>query len=234
MRHQLLSFVAAIAIVAAVPAMAAEIDVSSQIDAVTVYPDGATVTRLISVDLPRGRHDADRARFSARPRHRVAARRGRGRRAPVTIGAIDARPPRPERPPTAARIERRIEALRDERAALDDEIARRDGAQEVRRAFAPKVAVRARREGRGAPAQRMARRVRGGRRGDRDRRQTRSATPSSSSATSTARLRGSRPSCKANPPRKMEVRIDLAPMRGSPGDVPRHLRGARRALGAAL
>ena len=47
MRHQLLCFVAVIALVAAVPAMAAEIEVSSQIDAVTVYPDGATVTRLI-------------------------------------------------------------------------------------------------------------------------------------------------------------------------------------------
>ena len=54
MRHQLLSFVAVIAIVAAVPATAAEIEASSQIDAVTVYPDGATVTRLIRLDLPVG------------------------------------------------------------------------------------------------------------------------------------------------------------------------------------
>src|SRR5258708_21124228 len=56
MRHQLLSFVAVIAIVAAVPAnvpaLAAEIEAGSQIDAVTVYPDGATVTRFIRLDLP--------------------------------------------------------------------------------------------------------------------------------------------------------------------------------------
>ena len=38
----------------AAPALAAEIDVRSAIDAVTVYPDGATVTRLITVDLPAG------------------------------------------------------------------------------------------------------------------------------------------------------------------------------------
>src|SRR5438876_12131927 len=33
---------------------AAEIDTTSTIDAVTVYPDGATVTRLINIDLPSG------------------------------------------------------------------------------------------------------------------------------------------------------------------------------------
>ncbi len=54
MRHTLLSFVSAFAIVAAVPAMAAELEGGSQVDAVTVYPDGATVTRLIKLDLPAG------------------------------------------------------------------------------------------------------------------------------------------------------------------------------------
>ena len=38
MRHRLLSFVAVIAIVAAVPAMAAEAQASRVIDAVTVHP----------------------------------------------------------------------------------------------------------------------------------------------------------------------------------------------------
>ena len=36
------------------PALAGDIDVRSAIESVTVYPDGATVTRLISVDLPQG------------------------------------------------------------------------------------------------------------------------------------------------------------------------------------
>ena len=82
----------------AAPVLAAEIDVRSAIDAVTVYPDGATVTRLIDGRSAGRRHDPDRARFSARPRSRLAARRGRERRG-LTIGAIDARPPRAERPP---------------------------------------------------------------------------------------------------------------------------------------
>ena len=38
----------------AAPLCAAELDVRSAIDAVTVYPDGATVTRVITVDLPQG------------------------------------------------------------------------------------------------------------------------------------------------------------------------------------
>ena len=33
---------------------AAEIEAASRIDAVTVYPDGATVTRVIEADLPAG------------------------------------------------------------------------------------------------------------------------------------------------------------------------------------
>jgi hypothetical protein len=33
---------------------AAELDATSAIDTVTVYPDGATVTRVIAVDLPSG------------------------------------------------------------------------------------------------------------------------------------------------------------------------------------
>ena len=47
------AFIAATALAAA-PAHAADIDVSSHIDAVTVYPDGAMVTRLAEVSLPQG------------------------------------------------------------------------------------------------------------------------------------------------------------------------------------
>lgn len=39
---------------AAVQAQAAEIDATSAVDAVTVYPDGASVTRVIALDLPSG------------------------------------------------------------------------------------------------------------------------------------------------------------------------------------
>src|SRR6478736_4242080 len=102
MRNQLLSFVSVIAIVTAVPAMAAEIETSSQIDAVTVYPDGATVTRLIRLDLP----------------------------------AVDSRPPLPAPPANLPQIDRRIETLRDQRAALDGDIA----AATARRKFAERFA----------------------------------------------------------------------------------------------
>src|SRR6185369_14175176 len=54
MRSYCLAFVVSTAVAAVLPAAAAEIEAKSQIDAVTVYPDGASVTRLIRLDLPAG------------------------------------------------------------------------------------------------------------------------------------------------------------------------------------
>jgi uncharacterized protein (TIGR02231 family) len=135
MRCQLLSFVATIAIVAAVPAMAAEIEASSQIDAVTVYPDGATVTRLIRLDLPAGdstllAHDFP---LTLDPSSLRVEGEGGAR---LVIGAVDARPPLPAPPANLPQIDRRIEALRDQRAALDGDIA----AAAARRKFAERFA----------------------------------------------------------------------------------------------
>jgi uncharacterized protein (TIGR02231 family) len=114
---------------------AAEIDVTSSIDAVTVYPDGATVTRLINVDLPAG--DTTLIAKDFPPGLDPASLRVEGEGAAgVTIGAIDARPPRAERPVIAPEIEKRIEALRDERQLLDDKIA----AETARKAFAQRFA----------------------------------------------------------------------------------------------
>ena len=74
-----------------VPLSAAELDVRSAIDAVTVYPDGATVTRLITVDLPAG--DTTLIARDFPPRLDPASLRVEGESAaPLTIGAIDARP----------------------------------------------------------------------------------------------------------------------------------------------
>jgi uncharacterized protein (TIGR02231 family) len=135
MRHQLLSVVAIIAIVAAVPAMAADIEASSQIDAVTVYPDGATVTRLIRLDLPAGdttllAHDFP---LTLDPSSlRVEGEGGAG----LVIGAVDARPPAPAPAANLPQIDRRIEAFRDERTALDGEIA----SATARRKFAERFA----------------------------------------------------------------------------------------------
>src|SRR3954468_14433131 len=118
------------------PALVGDIDIRSSIDSVTVYPDGATVTRLISVDLPQG--DTTLIARDFPPGLDTASLRIEGETAtPVTIGAIDARSPRPERPATAPELERRLQALKDQRAALDDQI----GAEMARKQFAERFAA---------------------------------------------------------------------------------------------
>ena len=117
------------------PLGAAELDVRSAIDAVTVYPDGATVTRLINVDLPQG--DTTLIARDFPPGLDTASLRVEGEAsAGVVIGAIDARAPRPERPPAAPELEKRWQALKDERAALEDQI----GAETARKKFAERFA----------------------------------------------------------------------------------------------
>ena len=41
----------------ALPAMAADIALSSRVSAVTLYPQGATVTREVAFSAPAGQHD---------------------------------------------------------------------------------------------------------------------------------------------------------------------------------
>jgi len=119
-----------------VPLSAAELDVRSALDAVTVYPDGATVTRLITVDLPQG--DTTLIARDFPPGLDASSLRVEGETAArVTIGAIDARAPRAERPPTAPELEKRWQALKDERAALEDQI----GAEAARKRFAERFAA---------------------------------------------------------------------------------------------
>jgi uncharacterized protein (TIGR02231 family) len=55
----------------------------------------------------------------------------------VVIGAIDARAPRAERPPAAPELEKRWQALKDERAALEDQV----GAEAARKRFAERFAA---------------------------------------------------------------------------------------------
>jgi uncharacterized protein (TIGR02231 family) len=114
---------------------AAELAVTSTIEAVTVYPDGATVTRVIKTSLPAG--DSTLLAHDFPPALDPASLRVEGEGgARLMIGAIDARPPRPEPPATLPELERRIEALKDERGALDDKIA----AATARRNFAQRFA----------------------------------------------------------------------------------------------
>jgi uncharacterized protein (TIGR02231 family) len=117
------------------PLLAADLDVTSAIDAVTVYPDGATVTRIVTLDLPSGDNTLVAKDFpltldpaSLRVEGEAATR--------LTIGAIDTRSPRPVQPVNLPELDKRIEALKDQRADLDGTIA----AAEARRKFAERFA----------------------------------------------------------------------------------------------
>lgn len=114
------------------PSWAADVDATSAIDTVTVYPDGATVTRVIAIDLASGDSTLVAKDFplSLDPSSlRVEGDAG----AKLTIGTIDARPPRAAPPVNLPELDKRIEALKDERAdlqgAIDAAAARRKFAQ---------------------------------------------------------------------------------------------------------
>ena len=128
------SLVLATALVGA-RAQAADIDANSAIDAVTVYPDGASVTRVITVDLPSGDNTLVSKDFpltldpsSLRVEGEAGAR--------LTIGSVDARKPRPVTPADLSELDRKIEALKDQRADLDGAIS----SAEARRKFAERFA----------------------------------------------------------------------------------------------
>ncbi len=220
-----LAFAMALAVVG--PASAADIDVRSSIDAVTVYPDGATVTRLISADLPQG--DTTLIARDFPPGLDAASLRVEGEgTAGVVIGAIDARAPRPERPTTAPELEKRIEALRDERTVLDDTIAAETARKEFAQRFASETPFGLGEKGEARPIAdwRVAFHA------------VAEEIASADEAIRQARLRQREidrvlaaldAELKANPARKMEVRIDLAANAGGPAvfRVSYTVRGAR-------
>ncbi len=199
---------AMLCLVALAAPVAAQTDVTSAIDAVTVYPDGATVTRVIRVDLPQG-DSVLRARDFPPGLDPASLRVEGDAQARLVIGGIDARPPRAERPPLDPELENRMEALRDERGGLDDKIE----AASARKKFALRFA-----EGSPVPL---------GEKGEaRPLSEWRSAFAAVAEEVAVAdgaireahlrqreidrelaRLEAQR---NANPPRKMEVRIDLA------------------------
>jgi uncharacterized protein (TIGR02231 family) len=120
-----------VAAAAVAPLRAADLDATSAIDAVTVYPDGASVTRVITLDLPSGDNTLVAKDFPLtldRASLRVEGEAGEK----LTIGAIDTRTPKPVAPANLSEIDKQIEALKDQRADLDGAIA----AAEARRKFA--------------------------------------------------------------------------------------------------
>jgi uncharacterized protein (TIGR02231 family) len=125
----------ALTALAAGQAWAADVAASSAVDAVTVYPDGASVTRIITLDLPAGENSAVLKDFplALDPSSlRVEGEAG----TKLTIGAIDAKPPRAAPPVNLPELDKRIEALKDERANLQGAI----DAATARRKFAERFA----------------------------------------------------------------------------------------------
>jgi uncharacterized protein (TIGR02231 family) len=120
---------------AAMPARADNVDAASTVDAVTVYPDGASVTRVIAVDLPAGDNTVVVNDFPLGLD--MSSLRVEGEAdAKLAIGAIDARPPRAAPPANLPELDKRIEALKDERDNLQGTI----DAANARRKFAERFA----------------------------------------------------------------------------------------------
>jgi uncharacterized protein (TIGR02231 family) len=97
----------------AAPALAGDIDASSRVDSVTLYPDTAVITRVADVDLPAG---ASRLVFHGLPAglDPASLRLGGGGDSQLTLGALDVRnAPASVTPST---FDTQLQALRAERA----------------------------------------------------------------------------------------------------------------------
>lgn len=121
-----------LALCAATPALAAEIDAASRIDAVTLYPDAATVTRVAEVDLPAG---ASRLVFHALPGGvdpaslRVS---GEGDEK-ILLGAIEAK--KAPAPAGDSSLEARLKSLQAERDAAQVKIDALSSKQDMMRRY---------------------------------------------------------------------------------------------------
>jgi uncharacterized protein (TIGR02231 family) len=217
---------------AAAPLHAADLDAASTIDAVTVYPDGASVTRVITLDLPSGDNTLVAKDFplTLDPSSlRVEGEAG----AKLTIGAIDAKPPRPAPPVDLSEIDRKIEALKDQHADLDGAIASAGARKKFAERFAASSPAGLGEKGEARPlsdwraafaavAEEVANAdtaIRDAQRRQRD------------LDREIARLDQDR---NTKPPSKLEVRIDLRIGRRDQGNAAGHLRGSQCALDAAL
>jgi uncharacterized protein (TIGR02231 family) len=120
---------------AAARAEAADVEAASAVDAVTVYPDGASVTRVVSVELPAGDNTLVLKDFPLKLDPSSLRVEGEAD-ASLTIGAIDTKSPRAAPPVNLPELDKRMETLKDERADLDGAIA----AATARRKFAERFA----------------------------------------------------------------------------------------------
>jgi len=119
----------AIACALAGPAWAAEIEAASKVDTVTVYPDGASVTRIAIVELPTGASTIVLKGLPATidPASLRVAGKATGA---LSIGAVETRAaPGNPRPVIDAALETKIKALREKR---DIAAARMEAAERMR------------------------------------------------------------------------------------------------------
>lgn len=117
------------------PGFAADIDVTSRVAAVTLYPDGATVTRVIPFDLGAGDATLVARDFPLGLDPSSIRMQGEGDTA-VVIGAVDARQVYVEAPGPDLALTAAIRALQDQREGIDGEI----NALTVKKAFIERVA----------------------------------------------------------------------------------------------
>jgi len=110
----LTSATSALAMMAAMPALAGELEARSKIDAVTVYPDAAAIVRLTEVELPAG---ATTLIFKGLPYAidpaslRITGEAG----AALTIGAVDTKLAANDAKPLDSALETKLRNLRTER-----------------------------------------------------------------------------------------------------------------------
>lgn len=108
-----------------VPAFAADFNTTSKIDHVTVYPQGADVTRIAEVNVPAGEHRIILSDLPASVDPRSIRVEGEGS-SPLEIASVDTKSlyiNQAERDAQRKVIEKEIASLYDERTALDQTIA---------------------------------------------------------------------------------------------------------------
>src|SRR4051812_16697667 len=118
---------AALAFALSWPAFAADVEVASRIDRVTVFPDAALVTRLAAVDLAPGPSSVVFRGLPASLDPASIRVEGAGSAA-FSIGGIDVRAtPGEARPVIDADLEQRLRSLREERETIQGRVAAAQG-----------------------------------------------------------------------------------------------------------
>lgn len=103
-------------------AMSADLEISSRVDRVTVYPDAALVTRLGTVELPAGASTLTLRGLPAAIDPASIRVEGQGNAA-FAIGSVDLRTvPGEARPTASPELDAKVRALRDEREAVGGRI----------------------------------------------------------------------------------------------------------------